>query len=258
MAQDMPQPASQKSRLIRRVMFVVGLVAMILLGHRGYNLAKKAYAIANPVINILPLPPSHIGADTPKGVDLLNGSAKADYASLSNHFSPQQYLSYCGVASGVVATNSLLGKKQYNQDNWFDDLPSALHSSWNTFFGGMTLQQFSALVEARGLHVRYTHGGDGSIDEFRKHVIDGSANSNDVLVVNYSRKALEQKGWGHFSPVAAYHGPSDRVLILDVGAHKYTPSWVKLDALWRAMDTPDSDSGKNRGYVIISSPPGKS
>ena len=103
--------------------------------------------------------------------------------------------------------------------------------------------------------MQFHHGGDQSIDAFRKSVIEGSANSNDVLVVNYSRKALGQKGWGHFSPIAAYHRESDRVLILDVGAHKYTPSWVKLDALWKAMDTPDSDSGKNRGYVIISKTP---
>ena len=88
MTPEMPQPTPKKSRLVRRVVFIVSLVALILLGHRGFKLAKKAYAIANPVINILPLPSSHIGGDTVEGISLLNGSAKADHAGLSSHFRP--------------------------------------------------------------------------------------------------------------------------------------------------------------------------
>ncbi|MEE2787612.1 MAG: phytochelatin synthase family protein [Myxococcota bacterium] len=235
----------------RRMIVLAVVAGIVFLGYRGYKLAHKAYIIANPVVDILTLPSSHIGMNTAEGTALLKASAQADYPALTTHFSAQKYRSYCGVASGVVATNALLTNSQFDQDNWFDDIPADLRSGWDTFFGGMTLEQFSALVQARGLSVDYHHGGQGQIETFRRTVKSGASNANDILVVNYSRKALDQQGWGHFSPVAAYHAETDRVLILDVAAYKYAPSWVKLDALWTAMATPDSDSGKNRGYAII-------
>ena len=102
-----------------------------------------------------------------------------------------------------------------------------------------------------GLSVKFFHGGDQSIEMFRAALSEGAKNPADILVVNYSRKSLDQKGWGHFSPIGAYHAPTDSVLIMDVAAHKYASTWVSTEALWSAMATPDSDSGKNRGYAIM-------
>ena len=181
-------------------------------------------------------------------------SLHADFALLTKHYEAQIYRSYCGVASGVMAANALAGVKRFSQSDWFDALSTQTRSRWDTFFGGMTLEDFAQMGRGHGFVVHFSHGGDKSLDAFRAIVRDGAKTPNDVLVVNYSRKSLGQKGWGHFSPVGAYHAESDSVLILDVAAHKYAHTWVPTEALWSAMKTPDSDSGKNRGYAILSQP----
>jgi hypothetical protein len=239
------------SSIRRRLLGVTVLLLLCVGGYYGYAFGSKAYAIANPVKNILPLPASHVGLSTDAGAALLSDSVRADYASLMKVFKAQQYRSYCGVATGVIAVNALNADEVMTQDDWFTDAVSAHRTRWKTFFGGMTLAEFSGMIRANGLSAAHTHGGAGTLDSFRTLVQRNMAQPDDLLVINYSRKSLEQKGWGHFSPVAAYHADSDRVLILDVGAHKYEPSWVGLKALWAAMATPDSDSGKNRGYVVI-------
>ncbi|KAL7464920.1 hypothetical protein ACHAXS_005248 [Conticribra weissflogii] len=59
------------------------------------------------------------------------------------------------------------------------------------------------------------------------------------VLVNYDRKALGQVGGGHFSPLGAYHAPTDSFLIMDVAKYKYPPVWVGVETLWEAMGTVD-------------------
>jgi glutathione gamma-glutamylcysteinyltransferase len=73
-----------------------------------------------------------------------------------------------------------------------------------------------------------------------------------VLVVSYNRKTLQQTGSGHFSPVAAYDVVSDSVLILDTARFKYGAHWVKLSLLHEAMKSIDPDTGKPRGFALLS------
>jgi hypothetical protein len=77
------------------------------------------------------------------------------------------------------------------------------------------------------------------------------------LVVNYDRRELGQSGAGHISPLGAYSPATDRLLILDVAAYKYPYTWVPVSKLWSAMNTIDSDSGRTRGFLLVTtSPPG--
>ena len=232
--------------------FILGL-ALLAVGIWQYPLAKKAWIIANPKPVHLALPSTHVGLETPQGQQLLQESAhRSDVEGLQTHFIAQQYLSYCGVASGVVAVNALKGKKTVDQDDWFDDRPADTRTAWDTFFGGMTLAQFEGLVQSHGLKTKRIHGGTQTLDGFRSLVTRNMTDPEDILVVNYHRQMVTQKGGGHFSPIAAYHEGSDRVLILDVAAHKYAPSWVPLADLWVAIDTKDSDSNLKRGLVVVS------
>ncbi len=59
-------------------------------------------------------------------------------------------------------------------------------------------------------------------------------------------------GGGHWSVLAAYDAPSDRVLILDVAKYKYEPAWVRIPALQKAIATLDTTSNKARGLVFVS------
>ena len=71
------------------------------------------------------------------------------------------------------------------------------------------------------------------------------------VVVNYVRQLLGQAGAGHISPLGAFDPHTDRVLVLDVAAHRYPYSWVPVTRLWSAMNTIDTDSGRARGHLLV-------
>jgi hypothetical protein len=73
-----------------------------------------------------------------------------------------------------------------------------------------------------------------------------------VMIVSYSRTVLSQTGIGHFSPIGGYHPSSDMVLIMDVARFKYPPHWIPLSLLYDALCTVDSETGKSRGYLLLS------
>ena len=76
---------------------------------------------------------------------------------------------------------------------------------------------------------------------------------NKVIICSYHRGTLNQTGTGHFSPIGGYNAESDLVLIMDVARFKYTPHWVPLAELYKAMCVTDPSSNKSRGYMCISS-----
>jgi hypothetical protein len=95
---------------------------------------------------------------------------------------------------------------------------------------------------------------DTGVEAFRTAARAAIADPDAILIVNFGRAELGQPGiagGGHISPVAAYNEKADRFLILDVARYKFLPSWVTADRLYAAMNTPDSSSGKTRGYVIV-------
>ena len=173
-----------------------------------------------------------------------------DLAPLRKHFEPQQYASYCGVASSVIVLRAL-GNTKVNQDNFFSDNTKSVRARYDTFFGGMTLAQLGGLLRAHGATAKVIHAGDSSVQEFRELAKTNLSQKNNFVLVNYLRKEIQQKTGGHISPVAAYDAPSDRFLVLDVAEHKYPPVWVKTADLFRSMNTIDSDSSKTRGFVLV-------
>jgi hypothetical protein len=79
-----------------------------------------------------------------------------------------------------------------------------------------------------------------------------SAPKTKVMIVSYSRTVLSQTGIGHFSPIGGYHPSSDMVLIMDVARFKYPPHWIPLSLLYDAICSIDSETGKSRGYLLLS------
>ena len=233
-------------------MMFSAMSAALLICYLSTPWVKRTWRIANPETNILPLPDALIGLASPDGQRLLAESqARADYGTLSTAFEAQIYLSYCGVATGVMAKNALSHPKSVSQSSWFNDRPEGTRTRLETFYGGMTLADFTELVRSHHLEAQASHGGTVSEASFRERLRTNMANADDVMVINYHRKGVAQKGGGHFSPLAAYHAGTDRVLIMDVAAHKYPPVWAKVTDVWRALDTIDSDSQKSRGFVEI-------
>ncbi len=75
------------------------------------------------------------------------------------------------------------------------------------------------------------------------------------VLCNYNMKGIGSPlNCGHISPVAGYHGESDRVLLLDVWKD-IGKCWVPLDTLVNAMCTIDKASGDYRGFVMVTGVP---
>lgn len=93
-------------------------------------------------------------------------------------------------------------------------------------------------------------------DRFRRAVrtTSRSDHAQSFIITNFSRRYLGQTGNGHFSPIGGYHEEKDLVLVMDVARFKYPPFWVPLTALWSAMTVGDKDTGRSRGYFIVSIP----
>lgn len=123
---------------------------------------------------------------------------------------------------------------------------------------GINLGTFVCLARCQGLAVDARRAEESTVEEFREAVRkscvseEGERERPVFLVASYSRKIFEQTGDGHFSPVAAYDEVSDKALILDTARFKYGPHWVPLQLLFDAMVPCDKDTGRSRGYVLLS------
>lgn len=79
-------------------------------------------------------------------------------------------------------------------------------------------------------------------------------NGGYFVVTSFARSSLSQTGDGHFSPIAAYHEPSDSCLVLDVARFKYAPYWVTVKDLYDAMIPHDKATGQSRGWLLMYPP----
>jgi len=203
---------------------------------------------------------------------LVESRARADYFALASHFETQKTQGHCAMASVVTALNALpipapevpewAPYRAFTQDNIFNERSKAA----GVARPGLTLEQVAALVEAQPATAEAHHAGDGgtSLDDFRRALVADLAHADGFVLVNFLRSTLgeepngpvEASLAGHWSPVAAYHEGSDRVLMLDVARYKYPPVWIPLPALFAAMNTVDTDSGKTRGFLLVHAAPG--
>jgi len=232
------------------------------------------------------LPKNLTALSSPEGKKLFlesltNGYAES-YFLLAEQFLTQSEPSYCGLSTLVMVLNALgidPNVRWKSGWRWFDDdtiLAGCCIDKNVLLKEGITMDQFRMMGRCNGAIVDMfrpnsdtenvidskaiseEHGKEkiADINTLRKHVIecvqnDHSSIGSSFLVASYLRSALQQTGSGHFSPIAAYHTKTDQVLILDVARFKYTPHWVSLEELFRAMNYEDCATGLNRGWFLI-------
>jgi hypothetical protein len=230
-----------------RVLRIALPAALLIFGSAIWWLAFRAPPEAR-----LSLPPELIALDTLSGQQLLADTTyEADYATLSRAFQSQARPAFCGVATSVTLLNALEPQHPATQLSFFNDDASKVRSSLSVTFSGMTLADLAGLLQAHGLTTNVHYASDSSLEEFRTLLEQNLSTRGDYIAINYQRAVLGQRQMGHISPLGAYNGAADRVLILDVAAYKYPPAWVPVETLWRAMNTIDTSSGRTRGYVLV-------
>ncbi|ABV36424.1 phytochelatin synthase-like protein [Shewanella sediminis HAW-EB3] len=121
---------------------------------------------------------------------------------------------------------------------------------------GMKLADLDALATSLKLQTQTTYVNEELLAKqsytqvVKQHLIDALSNNEQFVIINYSRKPLNQRGDGHFSPLAAYHAASDSFLIMDVSNTFQTWVWVESKQLMQAMARIDKQN--SRGFIVIS------
>ena len=214
----------------------------------------------------LPLPAALAGFASHDGETYFAESdAREAYFPLASNFLTQATPAFCGVASIVMVLNALAvpappapeygAFSTFTQDNVFTPATEAILPRETLAKQGMTLDQLGAILSTKPLKAEVRHASDSSIDEFRATASAALGQRGHFVIVNYLRKAIGQQVGGHISPLGAYDAKTDRFLVLDVARYKYPPFWVKTGDIFAAMDTPDSVSGRSRGYVTVAAAP---
>ncbi len=226
----------------------LALLIVLIIGVSGIGWI----AVGAPPVNHATLAADLVDATSAEGRALLATPVRIDYDQLSPYFVGQSRRAYCGVATGAAVLNALRHPPiPLTQTTFFSPQVSAVRSAMRVTFGGLTLDQLADLLKAQGLAVVVVHAAQSDLAAFRSAARAVLAEPAQFLIANYDRVALHQEGAGHISPVGAYDPGSDRLLVLDVAAHKYPPTWVRTGDLWNAMNTIDSTSGATRGYLVV-------
>ena len=208
---------------------------------------------------------SYVLLTSQEGRKRINRSAhRVDYNSLMATFTTQERQTLCSVATGVSILNALPIKRPvdpkykpypfFTQANYFNDRVAAIVDRPTTLRIGQTLEQAAKVMTVHGATARHIHAADSSAAEFRRIAKQNMAEQNNFVAINYRRNFVGQPPGAHFSPLGAYDAATDSFLILDVARYKFPPVWVPAEDLFRAMNTMDSDSGKTRGFIVVSAP----
>lgn len=187
--------------------------------------------------------------------------ADADFWQLSPVFTVQETQTFCAIASAVTVLNALPVNKPvdpaftpyayFTQRNFFTPAVTQHISPQTVLVQGVTRDEMVQMLNLQGAKA-HSIAGD-SLDEARLRELLQNALGDDgqFVLANYFRANLGQVGGGHWSVLAAYDAPTDRVLILDVAKYKYLPVWVSVSTLRQAIATLDTTSQKTRGLVIV-------
>lgn len=188
-------------------------------------------------------------------------SCRRSYFRLAETFHTQEEPSYCGLASLAMVLNALLidpGRVWKGVWRWYaEGLLECCEPLAVVQKSGVTLEKLACTARCNYVEAETIFGADeDTLRAMAQRVCSQPPEAPEEFVIAaYSRRELGQTGDGHFSPIAGYHAPSDRVLVLDVARFKYPPQWLPVADLSRAMQPIDAASGKPRGLLAIRKDP---
>ena len=175
-------------------------------------------------------------------------------APLVPHYEAQRWPSFCGIASAVTILKSFEQREleMLNQWTFFRETVGPIRRSATVALRGMSMEALAAAIEGYGVDALPIYGADLDPNSL-SGLLSRCSDPTVRLVVNYSRRAVGQAGFGHFSPILAFDGLSDRGLILDV-ASRFEPVWITSSDLLDAMLTIDRGTKRTRGLVLVTCP----
>lgn len=207
-----------------------------------------------------PLPDSCIGFGSDAGINLFKSAMQHEFMNIYFLLGPQLRTqdepAYCGLTSLVMVLNAFAvdpGVVWKGVWRWYhEDMLDCCAKLAKIKQRGITASQLTCAARCNQLeaeHVNVTH--HSSIDVFRERVKQSCAGNGSCIICSFNRAVLQQTGTGHFSPIGGYHPVEDCLLILETARFKYPPYWVRLEKIWEAMNSVDTETGAPRGYIIL-------
>lgn len=202
-----------------------------------------------------------------KAFDYVKKTKAPDYWALASHYLSQQNERSCSIASLAMIINAFRNKLELKSS---DELVTEKelfqktdHSAWNRHMStGPTiiLEEMGSIVD-KSLRtygfvgkVEVVHTNDTSektLEKLRRDLLENEKSDKNFILVNFVQGVLtEDKGGGHFAPIAAYDAKKKSVLVFDPDRKWYEPYWVSDEMLLKAMAIKDRDAF--RGYIKVS------
>ncbi|XP_071483786.1 uncharacterized protein [Diadema antillarum] len=190
-------------------------------------------------------------------------------------FSKQSKSGYCGVHTAALLMSARHFGLKYPDERQqeacdFRDVPfsdanmftfdetTRVVSSEKLVVEGASLSDLEELFRQHGLfdHFERSYADSCGVDNFRSRAVVALSHSDSRqgVLVNFKCDFIVNNklfSSGHVSPLAAYHEPSDRFLLLDT-AIPNRDVWIPTEELHRRMNTRDPISGISRGFLIAS------
>jgi glutathione gamma-glutamylcysteinyltransferase len=181
------------------------------------------------------------------------------YFRLAEQFLTQEEPAFCGLSTLTMVLNALAvdpGRVWKGPWRWVhESMLDCCRPLELVKKEGVTFRQLACLGRCNGAEIDAEYASDASEARFREEVRRICRQTEEFLIVSYSRGALNQTGDGHFSPIGGYHPGRDLVLLLDVARFKYPPHWVPVSALFASMQRTDAVTGLSRGYMVVRQAP---
>ena len=142
-----------------------------------------------------------------------------------------------------------------DEDKQYDIIARLKKRKEGKFNGGIDIDKLTEVlnlhphVNAEYVKISSVEDPKMGIQEFRKVIKDVMLSDDKYMIANYHLGAMYPYTSGHFSPVVAYHEQSDRVLIMDVAGYLGTWVWIKVEELYKSMNSVLSKV--ERGYIVI-------
>lgn len=230
------------------------------------------------------LPPTLIQLNSPCGkkifVESLNEGNMECFFPLIEQFSTQYLPSTCGTTTLSMVLNALGIDPKINWKGiwrWYSE--ETLGCSHPDYLKEIDIEKFAHLAKRNNTSLQiFYHQSVKKSDGFNVSMINcptGQHKCTSIikksarfdtffdccvascrrdgffLIVNHSRKALNQTGFGHFSPIGGLNLNKKLLLSLDVARYKYPPHWCDIKKMYDSLEELDTATGNPRGFCLI-------
>lgn len=194
--------------------------------------------------------------------DFVKKNAAPDFWAFMPYYVPQQDGAACGVASMTMLANAARSHDALTASDTLITQKALVEKIKVDYVGkGLSLDQLAdnihkAMKEySKGFHqaVYHVDGTPAQTKKIREILIKNEKSDRNFIIANFLQAAYtgDPEGPGHISPVGAFDEKNNKVLIFDVDREYYEPYWVSFDTFIKGMNTADSTSKINRGFVFV-------